>query len=652
MILFHLAHSIFLLVLLVLFWTVFGIAGLKFMGWVKTLNPSHHLGPQYLKENVSIFDFSSLLALGMTLWFCAASFLLTVGYFNLWAFALIFSFALFAAKSEFKNYRTSYRSALSGFANEFSGAKTWDKTMIGFIILFILLSMMSFVAPLESDGAAYYLPIAKLWADSGLFRILRGYDDFSAVGAFAEIQLATIYLFQGEWLVRGFSAFMPLLISLELYKFAKKLQLSFSGFLIQVLALYTSMCVMLIMYSGKIDLFSAWLGLLAMSCLFFDRKVYRAGLFLAAACIAKLSLLLPMFFVGLTALIYRFQDGSAADNSKTKWRLFLVSGLKLVIPFLLVFFWQLLKNQFLFENPFAPFIGNRIGEEKYWYAPETIARIKMLYPLVWFFGDFWGQLGSFSILVLMFLPFAWIGRNSSSARVLPYWISMFLVGMLMWFFVRPSFVAPRYIMGFFLIAFPLMGLGYDWYFRNGSQQVLKIWFTKAIIVLFSLHLLATYLKSPLSPKRVYRSWQSPQSTCKVDGPDCTATQVLNEAAEPGSRVLQLMYETIWLRPDLVQTLMSFNELDGIENLSSDKKWQKIVAHDFDYIILKNSTHTAWVQKLALNEVPQWVVLKELYNQNGNLVLKIELQKNLVDLAIAPAVELVKDRHGWHVKTIH
>lgn len=605
--------------------------------------------PQEFKGSGQIFDFSSLLALGMTAWFCIASLLLAVGEFKFWTFAAVFVVGLVGSKPQLKNYYVDFTQGLKDFSRELKARTKWEKTLIGFIVLFVLLSLTSFVAPLESDGAAYYLPIAKLWADSGLFQMLRGYDDFSAVGAFAEIQMATIYLLGGEWLVRGFSALIPLLISIELFKFSKKLGLSFSAFLIQVLALYTSMCVMLIMYSGKIDLFSAWLGLLAIYCLFFDSKIYRAGLFLAAACIAKLSLLLPMFFVALSALVYRVRF---SKESKNQWRSFFILGLKLAAPFLFVLVWQLVKNHVLFDNALAPFIGNKLAEEKYWFAPETISRIKMLYPLVWFFGDYWGQLGSFSILVLMFLPFAWLGKNrthsTETGRVVPYWIGMFLIGMLMWFLVRPSFVAPRYIMGFFLIAFPLMGLGYDWFFQNQANHRLKAGITKAIIVIYSLHLVAVYLKAPLSPVRAFYSWRAPLSKCKFDGPDCVAMEILNEKAEPGSRVLQLMYESIWLRPDLIQTLRGSYELDGIETLSTDEKWKKIISRGFGFILLKASTHNAWVEKVGLREPPPWIEIQELFNFQGVAVWKIGIKNGPDTPQIPPEVELKLGRNGWDV----
>lgn len=642
MILLNVVQTFFLLVFLILFWSVLGIA----------FTQVHR---KFLKssENSTPYDLSTTLALGMTAWFCLASCFLFVGYFKFWTFAFIFVLSIWVSKNEIKNYWQSWFQRWNSFANLLTHTTKWENTLIVFIVIFIVLSMVAFVSPLESDGVAYYLPIAKLWADSGLIQLLRGYDDFSAVGAFAEIQMATVFLLDGQFLARGFSALLPLLICIELFKFSQKLNLSLQAYLMQVLALYTSICVVLIMYSGKIDLFSAWLGLLAIYCLFYDTRVFKAGLFLGAACLAKLTLLVPLFFVTLVALVYRTTQ---SHFLKINWRQFFILGLKLLGPFLFVIFWQLLKNQIIFENPLAPFFGNRIGEEKYWYAPETISRIKMLYPLVWFYGDFWGQLGSFSILVLMFLPLAWPGYiagralNHPSIVVVPYWISMFLIGMLFWFLIRPSFVAPRYIMGFFLITFPLMGVGYDWFINKNSK--LKNGIVRTIIVLFSIHSIMMYLRLPISPLRAYGAMQTPLSKCKLDGPDCVAMELLNETAEPGSRTLQLMYESYWLRPDLIQTLMGFRELDGIENLQPEEKWKKIIARKFNYVILKASTHHKWVEKVGLSEVPTWVDLKQIFNFQGVAVWKIEFHQNHPDAPkIDPEIELKNTHNGWIIREL-
>ena len=183
-------QTLFLLVFLVFFWSVLGIGVSQLFVRLDKDSGNDLTAP---------YSISTVLAMGMTAWFCAGSFLLSIGYFKFWTFALLFGLSIWVSRKQLKLYWHSYNQSLRACAKQFEQTTKWENTLIFFIILFFLLSMVAFVAPIESDGAGYYLPIAKLWAESGMIQMLRGYDDFSSIGAFAEVQIATIYLLEGEY---------------------------------------------------------------------------------------------------------------------------------------------------------------------------------------------------------------------------------------------------------------------------------------------------------------------------------------------------------------------------------------------------------------------------------------------------------------------
>ena len=151
-----------------------------------------------------------------------------------------------------------------------------------------------------------------------------------------------------------------------------------------------------------IDLFSGALGLVGLYLLYFENELLLAGFLVAFACVAKLSLFIPFFPLVVIGLIQQARSGSS--DLRTIIKKFLIFNLSFAAIFVVVLLPHLIKNYIFFENPWAPFYGSKFSWETTWYAESTVRRILWTYPLVWFYGGYWGQMGTIALPVVMFLP--------------------------------------------------------------------------------------------------------------------------------------------------------------------------------------------------------------------------------------------------------
>lgn len=579
---------------------------------------------------------------GMGAWYFAATALGLTGNFkrNIIGFIILVVIGLTFIKTKdlLKNF---YNEALSDLKRSIPDTKFW-KFIFCSIILFILLYGVSFIAPIEGDGAAFYMAISKMLAHSGYLEKFPGYENFSAVGLLCELQMASLLLFVSDYAAKGFSfvVFLPtILVFVEL---ARKFKLTLEATLIMLLSVFTSTGILFILYGGKIDLFSTSLGLSGLYFLMYSRQYFLSGFLLALACVAKLSLLIPFFPMVAIGLINRWWVDSE-DKRKMKDLVYIVSLVGLA--FIVVFIPHLIKNQFFFSNPLAPFYGTSLKWETEWFSPETTRRIILTYPLVWFYGDYWAQAGRISLLILLFLPFAYRGLQKAECRREVILTSvMFLGGMSLWLVLRPSFVAPRYIMPVLLLLAPLAGYGFD-RLREVASGRFFYRALQVVLVLWVVHSLITVDRSGLSPRKIRHLFIGTEP-CVLDHQHCLAAEAINQVAPMGARILQLNYFTYWLRPDLLQTLMHAEEFD-VAKMNAEQVWTSIYKRDFKYLLYDTATHQYLEETYHLKDLPSWVVLKPIFTQDNVTAYEIDFTKAPVD---TKDVTVVSNGEGhWQVQ---
>ena len=593
----------------------------------------------------SSVEFSILFYFGIIVWYFFGTALGLAGYFKFQIILGIFAASLILrGKYAFQLLQKlvvdifSKRSLRAIFPDN-----RFDQYVFVFVLMFVSLGYFSIIAPIEGDGAAFYMPISKMFAETGYLQKLPGYEGFSAVGLLSEIQLSTLLLFGFEHSARGLAWFVFLPLISIILKFGKSLGVSKSGNLISLFGIFTSTAVFYILYGGKIDIFSAALGFTGLYLLFFTNYNFLAGIYLAAACVAKLSLLIPFFPIITFTLLFKWYR---ADEKKKIFNCFLMFFL-VGFAFLIVVIPHFIKNHFFFNNPLAPFYGTQLSWETEWFSPETTRRILLTYPLIWFFGDYWAQLGRMSLILFMFSPFALFAflnksKKLSNSEVLVY-IS-FILAMLFWAVLRPSFVAPRYIMAVLLLLGPIAGRGFDIVL---SSYKLPTYFKKYLLIVFclwSIHSLIQNRGIGFDPLRLVRLTNA--TDCKYErGSHCVVIEYLNKKVPEGSRVLQLNYFTYWLRSDLLQTMMRSDEFNGLDTMNDKEFWTRVYSRGFRYILLDKATHQSSPFAKYISTDYEYISLIELYSVEN--IIAYEVNFKFPDV-IKPTVSVNKESNLWKV----
>ncbi|MBC7419431.1 MAG: hypothetical protein H7328_01770 [Bdellovibrio sp.] len=568
---------------------------------------------RYLWQNSSLLSpklqMIAAFYLGIGFWYAVATALGLLGYFT-WQIVLIIAVVvlLAATKSLVKLLSESFRIIK---AETFSLRQTswlWRILLASaFLLLFAGLGGIGNTA-LE-DGAAFYLPIAKMMAYSGWLEKLPGYEGFSAVGLIGELQMASVFLFNAEEAGRLFSWFCFTPMFLLMFDFAKKLKLSSQATIILLICVFSSSAIFFITGGGKIDLFGAAFGLIGLYLLFFEKEHWVASILLGLACVAKLSLLIPFFPIILMGLAYQ-----SLQQSKTSFfKAFIFKNVTLGSIVFLTLIPHLIKNYVFFANPLAPFYGSSFGWETTWYTLQTTQRIILTYPLVWFYGSYWAQLGVLSLPILMFLPF-YFSRKSFDVKnwlAQDYFLASLFTGMIFWLCIRPSFVAPRYILAVLLSFAPFAAAGFDRWKNRNIIFPKKLMFATILMIVWSMHSLERMQRYGASLIRSYYYVSGQWPYCARDAYHCYIVDVLNKVVPPGQRILQLTYFTYWLRGDLLQTMRQTEEFKFPPAPLKEEIWKMFYEHDFNYVYLDRVSHDASIKTHSIDQLPSWVRLEKI-----------------------------------------
>lgn len=587
--------------------------------------------------------------LGVGLWFYFASLLGLHGYFKFWIVLPILlvgaGAGLFFIICEFSVLSRTFKETVIGTLPE---TYLW-KALYVLTLGLCLIGTCAIFAPVEGDGAAFYMAIAKATASSGWLEKFPGYEGFSAVGLVGEVHIATTMLLSGADLAaRGLTwvMFFPVICILLRYKSIFKM--SAEANIVQFVGLFSSTALFWILFGGKVDLYSAAFGFVGIYFLFFERHLFITGLLLALACVAKLSLLIPLFPVVILGVVCHWieQPGEKRKFSSLIKLFFLIGT-----PFLIVSFPHFLKNIYFFQNAFAPFLGSRISWETVWFSAETTRRITLLYPLVWFYGDYWGQLGVISLPVFMFAPFAcakiFYRKNANPER---FFVVSAVAGLLMWLLLRPSFVAPRYILAVLMMFIPLAGIGFDLFCSRNRGVRLKINIVVFFLIIWCLHSILAAVSAGLSPTRLLQFLKYDTDICALDGTHCRLYQTLNIEAAPGDRVMQLTYFTYWLRPDLLQTMLKGDAWRNDKKLTQDEAWKFIYEQDFKFIITDKATHEFAIDIFHIQDPPNWIRLVKIAELEQLTAYKVAFVGPMPD--IAKKVKVIQNGPHWVVKDLN
>jgi hypothetical protein len=506
------------------------------------------------------------------------------------------------------------------------------------VLLVVGIHAVSTLHPAVGDSAAFYLPWARVIADTGRVIALPGYEAFSDIWTIAEIQIAAIMMFAGDFAARPLPFWHAVAAGFLLWGAARAADLRLRGCILIVALLFTTSAVTLIVWDGKTDLVALPLGVAALmiaalkSDVLGRRQSIVIGLLAGAAVAAKLSYI-PILGAGFLALS-GWRVWQKADDSRG-WKVGLqaevaslaiiaVAGAAILAP-------QIIRNWIMTGEPLAPvyyFRGVSFGLDQDWFNAATTRRILLSYPIALTFGNYWGQHGTLSVLPLMFFPLCLVFARSLSRT---FWLlaGIAFAGVAAWAILRTSTFAPRYILCSLalLYIFPAAIAARASYSGGAVLQV-------AIVAVTGYALLASFIGLiPYAKQAV--SYARGGETDNYAGDEAFVVgRLLNTVTPPGIRVALMNHYRFPMRADLLECVIGAS--DAVPGAADSL--QNYYVKGARYFVADAATHKPMIDKLMAN-VPSWLNLKQIYNGKRLSVYELNAGPG------APAVEFQCKRDG-------
>ena len=510
------------------------------------------------------------------------------------------------------------------------------------------------------DGSAFYLPIAKLIAVTHQLAPLPGFEELATLGLQGEMHFAALMSLGSPGAAQLFSWPTILAGAILLLALAKNVGLKRHGQWLVLAMLFTSSAVVELSGSGKIDLFAAALGLAAYYWAIRIREVNRSsifwlvGLFTGLAVIAKISYVVT-FGPSLAIIIiwsyssWSRQAGVQIFNTEKLLQciLIFVSGLLIaIIP-------HLVKNYILFQNPFAPF-GSTAGglQDQTWYGPETTRRILFTIPFALTYGDYWAQLGNLTPLVLAFSPLALFLPKPSRIMNSPLFIVTIsaIIGVMTWFIVRPSVLAPRYLMACLLLLIIPAARAAEFITSIPVRPTVLYRTIIAITIVTLINHGWYYLDRVFFPKQTYQYLSGQLTECEKATGYCRIITIINNSVEPGARLFTKTFARYWLRSDLIQCTATTDEINAYKSLDTDEqRWSFIYGRGFRYIpILYFTDPLQNIIHEDLKHIPNWLNVTRI--EDGKNIL---LELRSIDPSHQPGVGCTQiSPPAWGLFNLH
>ena len=467
----------------------------------------------------------------------------------------------------------------------------------------------SWVLPPIGDAAAFYMAYPKIIAATGLLEPMHGpLYAFSVIGLPIELHYAALMVLADEHAAKFFMFPIAISAGVMLVGIVRLCGGGIAAITITWAMLFSSYTFHHFIYDGKVDLIAAAFGLAAVYWLLRGTgssvsilACGVAGWFAGLATTAKFSYLVALT-VSLSALlawrlvVSRPQETKLAEAS---FNLARVSGV-MVIAAVVAWLPQLLKNWVLFDAPLAPFLGGA-GEgnllNQVWFSPDDTRKILLTYPLALVFGRYPMQGGGLSFLFLSFLPFLiWMTRPRSwrKSMTLAVTVAAF-AGVASWMVLRPSVLAPRYILASLLLFVPILAIvAEDVLTRAPVSRLLRT--TTTIKVLLAIA--ASFWPLLPIPGAFFLQANHKNNECLFAIQECHAFRKLAHIGQPSERIFIGSYYPYWLKTAQLQCrdslqehltmpdrerLVSWLKIQGFRYLIIDRNQQKKLMSDLDFL---------------------------------------------------------------------
>lgn len=521
------------------------------------------------------------------------------------------------------------------------------------VLLGFALAVGSWILPPRGDAAAFYFVYPKVIAATGLLKPIPGpFYFFSEVGLPLELHFAALISLADDHAAKLFV--FPIAISVGIF-LASIVRLC-GGEVVAVIVgwamLLSSYTFYNYIYDGKVDLAAAAFGLASVYWVLIGSKsnltfspFVLAGWLAGLATVAKFSYLLVLG-INLTLIIYwQFIVGRNSDISLGS-AVMNVAKVGVILILLAIVAWipQLVKNELLFSQPLAPFIGGQFDKGNWinqaWFSEKDTQKILMTYPLALVFGRYPGQGGGLSFLFIAFLPFLFLMKRPvvwKKSMTVAVTISA-LIAVIAWMALRPSIIAPRYILVSLLLFVPIFSISVEYVLIHKIPfRLLQIGTTLTI----SLAIASSFWHLLPIPNSIISRITSRTNACLLASMECEVFSKLAEIALPNERIFIASYYPYWLTPSQLQCRDTLEEQNELPDRSQLINW--LQSHGFSYVAVDPLVFTRLatdLQKLSMNK--------------DHLVYEIPVEKDLklyrINTVQIPIFKCEESNSGrWYLK---
>ena len=540
-----------------------------------------------------------------------------------------------------------------------------DRAMLAVLLLACallgLLGIGAFIKPPMGDAEAFYMTYPKIMAASQrIVEMPGGYADFSRIGLLGELHFAALFSVGGLHAAKLFVWMLALATIVMLLVLGTYVGLEPIGLCFLFLLVVTSSAFTNHIGDGKVDLFGAAVGVGAAYWALrsgeprWRRPALRlAGVLAGFSVVGKLS-----YFVALLPSLFLIVAWNAWMSTGPR-RGSLANELLSPVRSLTAFaFWfavgmspHMIKNAVLYVAPFAPVLGGEGASwlNQTWFSEADTAWILLTYPLALVFGRYPMQSGNLSLLFLAFAPLLFLipALRTRMKRPLAQVTSAAILGTGLWMALRPSVIAPRYLLATLFLFAPVVALAAEHTYRNESRpRVVSL--AMILTVLMAITIVATPLTK--LPRYFVDVLRGAFPKCGLASGYCEPLSKLNDQAASGARVLFSGYYSYWLRPDLLQCRDNRQDERALAKVANaEDRWATLYGRGFRYLVIDKITHAdkwkAWVPATA----PPWLEVSEIIGTGELSILSLTARREAASVPVqVSCVQLSPP--AWDVKT--
>src|SRR5262245_20464459 len=518
--------------------------------------------------------------------------------------------------------------------------------------------------PVSGDSLFQHMMLPKATAASGMLERSWFNPGNEYFGVLGEMTYAVLFLLGNDDAAQMSTWMVAFAMAGVLLGIGVRAGLGLRGQIIGFTAFASTTAVLNWIGEGKIELIASALSLAALYLLTPRVELAslpRADLMIAgllAGCGITTKLILGFCIAVAGGLLLFLTYAPAAMRS---WRLLRTLRLQSLMPLVsasLLFGAfvviglapQLIKNGVMINAPLAPFDTGGTGwlMEQHWYDASTVAHIRLIYPFVLTFGEYFSQYGQLSVLVLAFLPLVVLlprppsfWNSPLTAITVAAWVT--IAG---WAAFQGDKVVTRYIIPVMLMCIPLAAAAAEQVTARGFRpRILGIAVIAASFM--TLYIVARFTTGfYFFPRQAVHVVLASAQPCERGLQWCAPMQMVNRVAPEGARVLSFSNFKYYLRADLIQC--SWGHQDRFPGSTAEERWRWFYAEGYSFILPDGALNSEYLME-DLAQPPSWIKITRYQPELPDGAIGISYDLANVGPSSKPKVTCRRVRRGaWRV----